>query len=127
LAVTANSNVGSRNHNYAPQQQNSRANLRVIEGSKRKPYFSAKLYAVSFVLMWAAVGAIFSRIQLTEITEKINQSTKELETLEGDELILRTKLEDKINAANVEEQAAELGMVKIRKYQVEYINISGKD
>ncbi|MDR1260227.1 MAG: hypothetical protein LBJ83_00630 [Oscillospiraceae bacterium] len=114
--------------NYVAQE-NGRVNLRVVEGSPKNTFLSLRLYAAMFALTLVVIGAIFSRVQLTEITEKMGRDAKKLEILESDELILRTKLEDKVSAVNVEERAMALGMEKLRKYQVEYVNVpfDGKD
>ncbi|MGN1039477.1 MAG: hypothetical protein ACI4PI_02175 [Oscillospiraceae bacterium] len=82
------------------------------------------LSALSVVLIMIS---LFLRVQLTELTEQINQDTKKLEVLESEELRVRSQLEEKMSAHNLEEQAAKLGMGKVQDYQVEYISIPRKD
>ena len=82
------------------------------------------LSALSVVLIMVS---LFLRVQLTELTEQINQDTKKLEVLESEELRVRSQLEEKMSAHNLEEQAAKLGMGKVQDYQVEYISIPRKD
>ena len=86
--------------------------------------FISFLIALSVALI---IVSLFLRVQLTELTEQINQDTRKLEVLEGEELRERSQLEEKMSAHNIEEQAAKLGMGKVQDYQVEYINIQRKD
>ena len=71
--------------------------------------------------------SLFLRVQLTELTEQINQETKKLENSEREELRTRSQLVDKMSTHNIEEQAIKLGMGKVQDYQVEYISIPRKD
>ena len=82
------------------------------------------LSAVSVVLI---LVSLFLRVQLTELTEQINQETKKLENSEREELRIRSQLVDKMSTHNIEEQAIKLGMGKVQDYQVEYISIPRKD
>lgn len=82
------------------------------------------LGALSIILVMVS---LFLRVQLTELTEQINQDTKKLEILESEELRVRSQLEEKMSVHNLEEQAAKLGMGKVQDYQVEYISIPRKD
>ncbi|GHU86046.1 hypothetical protein FACS1894198_5110 [Clostridia bacterium] len=107
--------------------QDVQAKLRVVEGSKKQPYFDLKFYVVGLVCVLMVAGLLLSRVQLTENTERLNTSTKDLGILESEELILRTKLEDKISVSNVEEKAEARGMRKTRSEQIDYINVSRTD
>ena len=85
------------------------------------------LFFLSVLSVVLIMISLFLRVQLTELTEQINQDTRKLEVLEGEELRERSQLEEKMSAHNIEEQAAKLGMGKVQDYQVEYINIQRKD
>jgi hypothetical protein len=113
-------------HDYAVQQD-VQAKLRVVAGNRKRPYFSLTFYFMGFVCVLVIAGLLLSRIQLTEATERLNQDTKDLNVLESEELVLRTKLEDKVSVSNVEEAAAARGMERMHKYQVDYINVSRVD
>jgi hypothetical protein len=113
-------------YNY-PAPQDKRGNLQVIEGVGSKPRLSPFFYAVSCLFVLVVAVLLGSRIQLTEIMENLNQSVKKLGVLESEELILRTKLENKVSVSNVEEKALALGMNKARKYQIDYVNVSCAD
>lgn len=76
-----------------------------------------------------AIGAIvFSQVQLTELTEEINQTTQALEEAESLEIQLNMAAAQKMTGAQVEEYAVnELGMSKITGSQVTYVNVAQED
>ena len=85
------------------------------------------LFVLSTVSVVLILVSLFLRVQLTELTEQINQETKKLENSEREELCVRSQLVDKMSTHNIEEQAIKLGMGKVQDYQVEYISIPRKD
>ncbi len=85
------------------------------------------IFFLSVLSIGLIIASLFLRVQLTELTEQINQDTKKLEILESEELRVRSQLEEKMSVHNLEEQAAKLGMGKVQDYQVEYISIPRKD
>lgn len=85
------------------------------------------LFVLSTVSVVLILVSLFFRVQLTELTEQINQETKKLENSEREELRVRSQLVDKMSTHNIEEQAIKLGMGKVQDYQVEYISIPRKD
>lgn len=85
------------------------------------------LFVLSTVSVVLILVSLFLRVQLTELTEQINQETKKLENSEREELRIRSQLVDKMSTHNIEEQAIKLGMGKVQDYQVEYISIPRKD
>jgi hypothetical protein len=113
-------------YTYADQQQQP-TKLRVVEGVARKPLLSPAFYAIASVCVLLVICLLSSRIQLTEVMERLNQSLKKVGVLESEELILRTKLEEKVSVVNLEKEAMALGMGKAGKYQIDYINISCAD
>lgn len=107
-----------------PKQK--QVHLRVIYGTEGKLRLKLGLmfYFSCAVFVGLIIFSLFYRIQLTELTEKISTNTKKLEILESEELYIKAKLEDKLSSKNIEKEALNLGMEKIRNYQIEYINIS---
>ncbi|MDR1354361.1 MAG: hypothetical protein LBJ38_02365 [Oscillospiraceae bacterium] len=120
------SNLNAVQYTYADQQQQP-TKLRVVEGVARKPLLSPAFYAIASVCVLLVICLLSSRIQLTEVMERLNQSLKKVGVLESEELILRTKLEEKVSVVNLEKEAMALGMGKAGKYQIDYINISCAD
>lgn len=113
----------------ARQLKREQVEFRVITNEKTiKTNSNFKfLFVLSAVSVVLILVSLFLRVQLTELTEQINQETKKLENSEREELRIRSQLVDKMSTHNIEEQAIKLGMGKVQDYQVEYISIPRKD
>lgn len=113
----------------ARQLKREQVEFRVITNEKTiKTNSNFKfLFVLSAVSVVLILVSLFLRVQLTELTEQINQETKKLENSEREELRKRSQLVDKMSIHNIEEQAIKLGMGKVQDYQVEYISIPRKD
>lgn len=113
----------------ARQLKREQVEFRVITNEKTiKTNSNFKfLFVLSAVSVVLILVSLFLRVQLTELTEQINQETKKLENSEREELRIRSQLVDKMSTRNIEEQAIKLGMGKVQDYQVEYISIPRKD
>jgi hypothetical protein len=81
---------------------------------------------IMILVLLSIVGAvIFSRIQLTEISEQINSQSKLLNSYKSDNTRLNMELGNKLSLNNVEQYAIDkLGLVKLNSSQIEYIKIS---
>ena len=114
-----------RRHNVVelPQRELKR-NAR----AKRSP-LRMVLSALFFAgVMFTVMTVIYSQVQLTELTEEINQTTQALEEAESLEIQLNMAAAQKMTGAQVEEYAVnELGMSKITGSQVTYVNVAQED
>ena len=90
--------------------------------SKRISSFLAIVFMLGMVC-----GIIFSRVQISETREQINQASRQLETLEREEVRLNMLIENKAAYQNLEQEAAALGMQKPTAQQIRYIALGGKD
>lgn len=113
----------------ARQLKREQVEFRVITNEKTiKTNSNFKfLFVLSAVSVVLILVSLFLRVQLTELTEQINQETKRLENSESENLRLLSQEKDKMSTHNIEEQAIKLGMSKVQDYQVEYISIPRKD
>ena len=96
--------------------------------AKRSP-LRMVLSALFFAgVMFTVMTVIYSQVQLTELTEEINQTTQALEEAESLEIQLNMAAAQKMTGAQVEEYAVnELGMSKITGSQVTYVNVAQED
>ena len=71
---------------------------------------------------------IYNQVQLTELTEEINQTTQQLQEAESLEIQLNMEASQEMDGAAVEEYAQnELGMSKIASGQVTYVDSVQED
>ncbi len=84
---------------------------------------SKRLLPVVFTAIMLAliVGNIYLRVQVTEVTSKINKAQIENDKLLSEQISLEMKLENDIAYKNLEESAKALGMQKAEPYQMNYI------
>ena len=74
------------------------------------------------------ITVVYNQVQLTELTEQINTTTKQLEEAQSLEIQLNMEASQKMNGAAVEEYAKkELGMGKVSSGQVTYVDSAQED
>ena len=80
------------------------------------------------VLMAATlIMMIISRVQLTELNDRITEGQEELAILQSETSRLSNELSAKTSAQSVDAYAKENGMAKVESYQIEYITVDGGD
>ena len=84
---------------------------------------SKRLMTTVFAVIMLAliVGNIYLRVQVTEVTSKINKAQIENDKLISEQVSLEMKLENELAYKNLEESAKALGMQKAEPYQMNYI------
>lgn len=97
---------------------------------KAKNHLMTLVFTVlTFSLSVAIVGTmVFNQVQLTEITDKTNKITKQLEESRSENTQLQMKVNEKLAPGMVEEYAkSKLLMEKTSPCQVEYFSLSTGD
>ena len=80
------------------------------------------------VVFSAVTLVVYNQVQLTELTEEINTTTKQLEEAESLEIQLNMEASAQMDGAAVEQYAQEeLGMSKVSGGQVTYVNVAQED
>ena len=80
------------------------------------------------VVFSAVTLVVYNQVQLTELTEEINTTAKQLEEAESLEIQLNMEASQQMNGSQVEEYATqELGMKKVVSDQVTYVNVAEED
>ena len=81
--------------------------------------------SIAFALVASVIGG---QVQLTELTESINEATGSLNELQSVEIQLQMKATSNMNVDEIEEYArAQLGMGKINNNQITYVNLAQQD
>lgn len=119
-----------------PQKRNTQSNVVKIPRKKWKIKTKKKLKlgtALYIAIISSAIVSMFSsmiygQVQLTELTDKINESNKVLAENQSIYTQLKMRSESKFSLKSVEEYAEnELFMRKIEPSQIEYIVLSNGD
>lgn len=83
-------------------------------------------FVTSLLIIAMVCSTIFLRVQVTETESRIDAAQKQLSELESEETRLQMAIERKISFSNIEAAAAELGMQKKDRSQVNYIHSGGE-
>ncbi|MCQ2420368.1 MAG: septum formation initiator family protein [Clostridia bacterium] len=73
------------------------------------------------------VLVIFGYVQLFEASSNVSRLEHQLNQLQQEQTLLRSRYEDRIDLAEVETRAMELGLSKPMPEQIVYVNLSGND
>lgn len=88
----------------------------------------AKYLAVILLVGGISAAAVYSEVQLTEITEEINEVKNQLEEAESLEVQLTMQAAQRMSDAQVEAYAVDqLGMGKLSGSQVVYLHVAQQD
>ena len=88
---------------------------------------TAFVVMVTVFVLAALCGNIFLRIQINEVNNDINNIKSQISELKSEKTELEVEFERKISYSNIELQAAEMGMAKCNKDQVNYIRVNDKN
>ena len=73
------------------------------------------------------VLVIFGYVQLYEATTDVSKLQSQLQSLNQEQVLLKSKYEGKIDLSAIEKRAAELGLSEPTDDQTVYVNLSGSD
>lgn len=95
---------------------------KVAEKSRFMPVLSI------FIILGLVVFSLFQYVKMNELTIEKNKINRQLLTAENEKAILSVKLEAKQSLKEIEDIAQnQLGLVKIEKYQMDYVTIETED
>ncbi len=101
---------------------------RTREEMKRANLHTAKIIAISLVLLVMMSALLYGRMKADELDRQIQSKKNELSVAQSENVRLSMKLDSMISLKNVEDYAQNnLGMVKMESHQIEYIDLSGED
>ena len=89
-------------------------------------HVSSGIFAVMATIALVATLCfnIALRIKVNEVNSAINASKSKLNTLKSESVALQMEYEEKVSFANLEMEAAALGMKKPDKNQIKYIRVN---
>lgn len=102
--------------------------LQVREGKRRGSEISPLRLLFCCVMLVALLSlAIYNNIVMVELGDQLSDAKTRLDALQSEAVQLKSKLENQSSVQNIESYATEsLGMGKVEKYQITYLNLAGK-
>ena len=105
-----------------PNRENLIVNKKNIDKSS---LFKIILLAVIAMVLLFCV--IYGKVQISDMYSKVNEQKAELLTEKSENTRLKAELESYTSLRNIEDFAEELGLEKIDKAQIRYIEIQNED
>ncbi|WP_040196553.1 hypothetical protein [Candidatus Soleaferrea massiliensis] len=116
---------------YAPKPQGPEEVPEIKVVSKRKPkqkLITVQNVALALILVVMTAFMLYNRAVLTEIGGQIATQNGVLNELQSETERLSVELDRKMSLNSIENYATtQLGLSKMQKYQVEYVNLSQGD
>ncbi len=110
----------------AIRQEEAEKPVKVVEAPRKRLFLSSLLYCFAFAAL--ALVLLLNNLDLTVLTDQVADKKETLAELKSQESILRTEYDKRFNLSSVEDYAVNtLGMVKIERSQVEYIEIKAPE
>lgn len=114
---------------FADRPLDTKPRMRAVQGKKQAMKISAQTYktvAVSCVMVMLTVGLLQSQATLTQLTSQIQKTNQQLINAQSDYNYLSGVLDSKTNLKNVEQIAAQLGLMKLDKSQITYVTLENE-
>ena len=111
-----------------PVKEKEEENARVRQPRAKNGIKLLKILAAVTVCGFLAGALLYSNATLAELDSEAISLQKELDSLRDDELRMNLEIDNRVCTQDIDEYITkELGMVKVEKYQVNYIDLSEGD
>lgn len=81
------------------------------------------LTIISITALLSVIGGLYFRAEINEISIQISKTENAITEKESELKVLETELNNLYSYKNIEDKAKENGMEKVKKHQVNYINV----
>ncbi len=95
--------------------------------NKKKIKFTFGQMFMAVIVLLLAIGLVLNYLSLHNLTAKINEANNTYTKLSAENAALDQEILKQVNFSNIDQLAAEIGMVKVEPYQIQYVNIEGND
>lgn len=93
--------------------------------NKTKITFGQVILGIAVLAL--ALGMVINQLALNEISAKLNSATTQYERLVSQGEELEQQINEQVNISNIDELATELNMVKVKNYQIQYVDVTEAD
>ena len=109
-------------------KKKEKAKVKEVSQAKAKPIVSSFGLVAWILCMVLLVGIIYSYMKLTEVSDRASRLQSELVAMREETQMLEIKKEQKYGSQQLQEIAVnQLGMQKIQKSQITYVNTNAGD
>ena len=82
---------------------------------------------LGIVVLALALGMVINQLSLNEISAKLNSATTQYERLVSQGEELEQQISEQVNISNIDDLATQLNMVKVKNYQIQYVDVTEAD
>ncbi|MCI8622468.1 MAG: hypothetical protein HFG26_02250 [Provencibacterium sp.] len=94
---------------------------------KRDRMIAVRIVSTVAVVVTITCVMLYSRAQLTELTDRVGTYQTEYQNLMSERTRLNAEIEGKVSLRSVEENAKLMGLDKMQAYQVEYVVVDEEE
>lgn len=113
---------------FAPRLQQAQQNIRVAQADKkalrRASLHGVKIAAFICIMLALICSLLYSKSITTELAFDLNVTQNEMVEAKSEYAYLSNEMELKANIKNIEQRAAELGLVKMSPSQITYVTVA---
>ena len=115
---------------YDPQKEQQReesVELRVVNRKNVAQIAPIKTIFMIALALSVTITLIYSKVELAGISYEVTSRKSDLAKLSEEKKVLEMRLENEMTIQNIEKEAEALGMVKISKDRIKYIEVESDD
>ena len=118
-----------RNLGVAPQESEelNRQKITIQQSKNADKNSSLKIVIGAVLVMVMLFCVIYGKVQVSDMYNQINEQKAVLENLESENARLKVSIESYASLENIESHAEQIGLKKIDKAQIWYIDLSDGD
>ncbi|WP_049962809.1 hypothetical protein [Ruminococcus sp. HUN007] len=99
----------------------------IIQQKKIERSNTLKIIVLAFAALALLFSVVYGKVQVSDIYTQINAKKTELSVAESENARLKAELESYTSLRNIEEYAEEIGLKKLDKAQIWYVDIQQDD
>ncbi len=88
---------------------------------------TVKIVLLAFLALVLLFCVIYGKVQISDMYNQINSQKNQLSVMESENARLKAKIEADTSLRNIEEYAENIGLKKLDKAQIWYVDIQGDD
>lgn len=111
---------------FAPREQQAQIRVAKTEQKtlRRASLRGVKIAALICIMLALICSLLYSKSITTELARNINLTEQEIVEAKSEYAYLSNEMELKANIKNIEQRAAELGLVKMSPSQITYVTVT---
>lgn len=122
--MTQNTNLAYDLQRFEEPSAETNVRAKLTVRTAQRQVHPAKIVLIAVLALLMGFTLLYSQVVITELNSQIASKQEELNTLQAENVRMKTELEGKMSLTDIEEKAiGEYGMVKPDNSQVSYVKL----